>query len=408
MIPTGETDLLEDTWAREVPHAQFTRLRREDPVHWHEVPGPHQGFYAVTRHADVKAVSRDPELWSTELGSFMIRDQSPESLQTLRLVLLGMDAPRHSRYRSLVSAGFTPRVVRRLAARIAERAAVLVDTAVVPGRDMDFVSEVAAWLPIQTICEMVGVPPGDERLVFDWSNRMAGGQDPELSAGRHDSDLAAAEIYAYCDALAAERRARPREDILSTLVHAEVDGDRLTADEINMFFVLLCVAGNETTRNLLSATLLALVEHPAARAELAASPQDEQLWTSATEEFLRWGGSIHNFRRTATRDTVLRGRAIAAGQKVVTYYTSANRDEGVFADPFVFDIRRAPNEHLTFGGGGPHFCLGAGLARTQIKALIRELLVRHPAFGLTGEVRRLRSDFINGIKHLPVRFDRDS
>ncbi|MEU9147093.1 cytochrome P450 [Streptomyces sp. NPDC048349] len=404
MIPTGEIDLLEDTWAREVPHAQFTRLRREDPVHWHEVPGGHEGFYAVTRHADVKKISRDPELWSTELGSFMVRDQSPESLAALRLVLLGMDAPRHSRYRALVSAGFTPRVVRRLAARIAQRAALLVDTAVTRGRDMDFVEEVAAWLPIQTICEMVGVPPGDERLVFDWSNRMAGGQDPALSAGKHDSDLAAAEIYAYCDALAAERRAHPREDILSTLVHAEVDGDRLTPDEINMFFVLLCVAGNETTRNLLSATVLALAGHPAARAALAAAPRDEALWTSAVEEFLRWGGSIHNFRRTATRDTVLRGRPIAAGQKVVTYYTSANRDEEVFADPFAFDVRRTPNDHLAFGGGGPHFCLGAGLARTQIKALIRELLTRYPDFGITGEVRRLRSDFINGITHLPVRF----
>ncbi|MFE4636794.1 cytochrome P450 [Streptomyces sp. NPDC056773] len=404
MLPTGEIDLLEDTWAREVPHAQFTRLRREDPVHWHEVPGEHAGFYAVTRHADVKAVSRDPELWSTELGSFMIRDQNPESLETLRLVLLGMDAPRHSRYRSLVSAGFTPRVVRRLAARIQERAVTLVERAVTPGRDMDFVEEVAAWLPIQTICEMVGVPEGDERLIFEWSNRMAGSQDPELSAGKHDSDLAAAEIYAYCDALAEERRARPREDILSTLVHAEVDGDRLSPDEINMFFVLLCVAGNETTRNLLSGALIALIDHPAARADLAAAPGDEALWTSATEEFLRWGGSIHNFRRTATRDTVLRGRPVAEGQKVVTYYTSANRDEEVFGDPFVFDIRRTPNEHLTFGGGGPHFCLGAGLARTQIKALVRELLRRHPEVSLTGEVRRLRSDFINGVKYLPVRF----
>ncbi|MFD9727394.1 cytochrome P450 [Streptomyces sp. NPDC059072] len=404
MIPTGEIDLLEDTWSREVPHEQFTRLRREDPVHWHEIPGPHEGFYAVTRHADVKAISRDAELWSTELGSFMVRDQSPESLESLRLVLLGMDAPRHSRYRALVSAGFTPRVVRRLAVRIGERAAALVESAVTPGRDMDFVDEVAAWLPIQTICEMVGIPAGDERLIFDWSNRMAGAQDPELSAGRHDSDLAAAEIYAYCDALTAQRRAHPREDILSTLAHAEVDGDRLTQHEINMFFVLLCVAGNETTRNLLSHTVLALAGHPAARAELAASPQDEALWNSATEEFLRWGGSIHNFRRTATRDTVLRGRPIAAGQKVVTYYTSANRDEDVFEAPFTFDVRRTPNEHLAFGGGGPHFCLGAGLARAQIKALVRELLLRHPDFVLAGEVRRLRSDFINGIKHLPVRF----
>ncbi|WP_223837620.1 cytochrome P450 [Streptomyces venezuelae] len=403
MIPTGEIDLLEDTWAHEVPHGQFTRLRREDPVHWHDVPGGHDGFFAVTRHADIKAVSRDPELFSTELGSFFIRDQAPESLQALRLVLLGMDAPRHSRYRSLVSAGFTPRNVRRLADRIAARAADLAGT-VEAGRSFDFVEEIAARLPIETICEMVGVPRADERLIFEWSNRMAGSQDPDLSAGPADSDLAAAEIYAYCDALAAERRARPREDILTTLVHAEVDGDRLTPDEINMFFVLLCVAGNETTRNLLSATVLALAEHPSVHADLAARPDEEALWTTATEEFLRWSGSIHNFRRTATRDTTLRGVPIRAGQKVVTYYTSANRDEDVFTDPFTLDVRRTPNEHLAFGGGGPHFCLGAGLARTQIKSLLRALLRRHSRIELTGTPRRVRSDFINGIKHLPVRF----
>ncbi|MER5931078.1 cytochrome P450 [Streptomyces sp. NPDC002054] len=403
VIPAGEINLLEDTWAREVPHDQFTRLRREDPVHWHDVPGGHDGFFAVTRHADIKAVSRDPELFSTELGSFLIRDQAPESLEALRLVLLGMDAPRYSRYRSLVSAGFTPRVIRRLATRIREQAADLVAT-IPAGGTVEFVEEIAARLPVETICEMIGVPAGDERLVFEWSNRMAGGQDPDLSGGRADSDLAAAEIYAYCDALVAERRVRPREDILTTLVHAEVEGDRLTPDEINMFFVLLCVAGNETTRNLLSQTVLALAEHPQVRAELAAGTEDDALWATATEEFLRWSGSIHNFRRTATRDTVLRGVPIRAGQKVVTYYTSANRDEEVFTDPFTLDVRRTPNEHLAFGGGGPHFCLGAGLARTQINSLIRELLRRHPEFALAGSPRRVRSDFINGLKYLPVGF----
>ncbi|MFI9585682.1 cytochrome P450 [Streptomyces sp. NPDC052236] len=396
-------DLLEDTWAREVPHEQFARLRREDPVHWHEVPD-NQGFFAFTRHEDIIAASRDPELWSVELGSFFIRDQTPAALESLGLTLVGMDPPKHTRYRRLVSTAFSPRMIRKLSQDIQRRAAELASSVARKGYEVDFVEELAARLPLQMICEMVGVPEADEDRVFEWSNRMVGFQDPDFSTSPEDGQNAAAEIYAYCDALAASRRESPRDDILSALVHGEVEGERLSAHEIDMFFVTLCVAGNETTRNLLAGAALTLIEQPEARAELVAGLDDEALWTTATEEFLRWNGSIHNFRRTATRDTEMRGVPIKSGQKAVLYYTSANRDESVFPDGDTFDLRRTPNEHLTFGGGGPHFCLGAGLARTQIKSLTRELLRRYPAMELTGEPKRMRSDFINGIKYLPVRF----
>lgn len=397
-------DLLEDTWAREVPHDQFALLRRTDPVHWHEVPGD-QGFFALTRHEDIVAASRDPELWSVQLGSFFIRDQTPEALESLGLTLVGMDPPRHTRYRRLVSTAFSPRMIRKLTADIERRAAALADCAARKGREVEFVEEIAARLPLQIICEMIGVPEADENRVFGWSNRMVGFQDPDFRTSPEDGQNAAAEIYAYCDALAAERRESPRDDILSALVHGEVDGERLSAHEIDMFFVTLCVAGNETTRNLLAGAMLTLIEHPAARAELSAGIDDDALWSGATEEFLRWNGSIHNFRRTATRDTQVRGVPVRAGQKAVLYYTSANRDESVFPDADRFDIRRTPNEHLTFGGGGPHFCLGAGLARAQIKGLMRELLRRCEGVALAGEPRRMRSDFINGVKYLPVRFE---
>ncbi|GII02863.1 cytochrome P450 [Planobispora takensis] len=396
-------DLLEDTWEREVPHDQFAYLRREAPVFWHDVPDD-AGFWAVTRYHDIRAISRDHQTWSTEAGSTFIRTPSPQELEITRMMLLTMDPPKQTRYRKLVSAGFTPRMIGRLAETIRERAARIADTVAEKGGEVEFVSDVAQHLPLQTICAMVGVPEADQKMIFDWSNRMIGFQDPDFQTDSDDSNDAGAEMFAYCDGLVAERRADPRDDILTVLVQAEIDGDRLTPDEIDAFFVLLTVAGNETTRNLISHAVLALIERPEVYRELAGNLGDDDLWRSATEEFLRWGSSIHNFRRTALRDTELHGQEIAEGEKIVTYYASANYDEAVFTDPHTLDIRRTPNEHLTFGGGGPHFCLGAGLARTQITAMVRELLRRFPAAELTAPPRRMRSDFINGIKHMPVRF----
>lgn len=221
-----------------------------------------------------------------------------------------------------------------------------------------------------------------------------------------DQETAQVEIYAYCDAIAADRRAHPRDDIMSTLVHAEVDGDRMNDQELNLFFVLLCVAGNETTRNLLSHAMMALIEFPDVRRDLVANIDDEALWNSATEEFLRWNGSIQNFRRTATRDTEIRGQKIAAGDKVVIYYHSGNHDEEAFVNADTLDIRRSPNDHVSLGGGGTHFCLGANLARLEIKTMLREVLRRFPEAEFNGDTRRMRSDFVNGIKYLPVKLSR--
>lgn len=398
-----DIDLLEDTWAVAVPYDQFDLLRRTAPVYWHEHPEA-QGFWAVTRFEDVRTISRDHETFSTELGSTFLQDHTPEALEMIRMTILNMDPPKHSRYRRLVSAGFQPRMINRLVGQIDERAQAIV--ANVEGRDaIEFVEEVAAELPLQMICEMIGVPHEDRHLIFDWSNRLVGFQDQDFRTSEEDGQIAAAEIYAYCEAIAADRRANPRDDIMTALVTAEVDGDRLTQNEINMFFVTLAVAGNETTRNLIAHALQAMLERPDVMADLVAGIDDDELWTSATEEFLRWGASIHNFRRTATRATEIAGQPIKEGDKVVIYYAAANRDPDHFADPDTFDPRRAQNDHLTFGGGGPHFCLGANLARAQIKIMLREFLRRYPNVEAAGEHRRMRSDFVNGIKYLPVRLN---
>ncbi|GIH78459.1 cytochrome P450 [Planobispora longispora] len=398
-----QIDLLEDTWERGVPHGQFARLRKEAPVFWHEVPDD-TGFWAVTRYHDVKAISRDHQTWSSEAGGTFIRTLSSQEMAVARLMLLNMDPPKQSRYRRLVSAGFTPRTVGKLAEAIRARAARIADTVADKDGEVEFVADVAQHLPLQTICDMVGVPESDHQMIFDWSNRLSGSQDPDFQSGPDDGDDAGAEMFVYCDGLVEERRANPRDDILTALINAEIDGDKLSRDEIDAFFVMLTVAGNETTRNLISHAVLALIERPDVYRELAGSLEDEELWRSATEEFLRWGSSIHNFRRTALRDTELHGQKITEGEKVVTFYASANYDEEIFTDPLTLDIRRIPNDHVTFGGGGPHFCLGAGLARAQITAMLRELLRRFPAAEFTAPPRRMRSDFINGIKHMPVRF----
>ncbi|CAN5460662.1 cytochrome P450 [soil metagenome] len=402
-LTLADIDLLEDTWAEAVPYDQFDLLRRTAPVHWHEHPTA-KGFWAVTRYADVRAVSRDHQTFSAELGSTFVLDHEEAALEMIRMTILNMDPPKHSRYRRLVSAGFKPRMIAALMDQIQARAEAIV--ANVEARDeVEFVEEVAAELPLQVICELLGVPNEDRHLVFDWSNRLVGFQDEDFRTSEEDGQMAAAEIYAYCDAIAEDRAAKPRDDIMTALVEAEVDGERLSREEINMFFVTLCVAGNETTRNLIAHSLLVLLQQPELKADLVANIDDDELWASATEEFLRWGSSIHNFRRTATVDTEIAGQAIRAGDKVVIFYPSANRDPEHFTDPDVFDPRRTGNDHLTFGGGGAHFCLGANLARAQIKAMVRTFVRRFPDVEPAGPHQRMRSDFVNGIKHLPVRLN---
>jgi cholest-4-en-3-one 26-monooxygenase len=401
MTPTIDgIDLLAATWGRGVPHDQFDRMRAEAPVCWHPEAND-TGFWALTKHADVKAVSHDSATFSSERGGTFIPTSSEEELLNLRLTILNMDPPKHFRYRRLVSKGFTPRMITQLEEEIEQRAAKVVDDVCEKG-EAEFVEEIAAQVPVQIICQMIGLEPEVWPRMITLSNNLIGSRDdPDYQEIAGGPMAAAMEVYAMCDAVAADRRQNPRDDIMTALVNAEIDGERLSDPELNLFFITLIVAGNETTRNLINHAMLALLENPAEAERLR---KDPSLWDSGVEEMLRWGASIHNFRRTATRDTEIRGVPIKEGDKVVMYYAAANRDEEVFEDPHVFDVARTPNEHVTFGGGGEHFCLGASLARAEIKATMRQVVERLPDLELAGTPNRLHSDFVNGVKTMPVRF----
>jgi cholest-4-en-3-one 26-monooxygenase len=381
-----------------IPHERFRQLRQEAPVYFHAEPGG-PGYWALTRYDDVVRVSKDPLTFSSARGGTNIEDLTEESLSQVRLMMLNMDPPQHQQFRRLVSVGFTPRMIRALEPRIRATADSIIDKVASRGH-CDFVEEVAAELPLQVIAELMGIPLEDRHKVFAWSNRLIGFDDPEFSTSRQDGTLAAMEMWAYATQLAESRRDRAGTDLVTTLINAEIEGERLTGTEFEAFFLLLAVAGNETTRNLISGGMLALIEHPRARERLLAEPD---LIPSAVEEMLRYVTPVMHFRRTATRATEIRGQRIEAGGKVVMYYTSANRDEDVFKDPDAFDVARSPNDHLAFGVG-EHFCLGASLARLEIRVMFEELLKRLPDIELAGPVRRLRSSFINGYKAIPVRF----
>lgn len=397
VVPTIEgIDLLADTWAAGAPHDQFDRLRREAPVCWHPEPDG-RGFWAVTKHADVKRVSHEWETFSSELGATFIPDQTEEALGALRLSILNMDPPLHNRARRLVSKAFTPRMIANLVDEIERRAELVIDEIIERG-SCEFVDEIAAQVPVQMICEMIGLEPELWPAMVEASNHLIGARDdPEFA--HVDTNEASGMIYALCDAVAEDRRANPRDDLMTALVEAELDGEKLDNLELNLFFISLIVAGNETTRNLINHSLMAIVEHPDQAQRLR---DDPSLWDTAVDEMLRWGTSITNFRRTATHDTEIRGVPIGAGDKVVIYYASANRDEDVFDDPHRFDVGRTPNDHVTFGGGGVHYCLGASLAKAEIKAVMRQIVERLPTIAIDGPVDRLTSDFVNGIKRMPV------
>ena len=398
--PLQGIDLLASTWGQGVPHDQFDRLRAEAPVFWHPEPDD-TGFWAVTKHADVRAVSHDCATFSSWLGGTFIPTQDEEALAQIRLTILNMDPPKHNRYRRLVSKGFTPRMISALVEEIERRAAAVVDKVCEKG-EVEFVEEIAAQVPVQMICEMIGLEPEVWPRMFELSNLLIGSRDdPDYQELPGGPTAAAMEVYMLCDAVAADRRANPRDDIMTALVQAEIDGERLDDAELNLFFITLIVAGNETTRNLINHSMLALIDHPDQAQRLR---DDPSLWAAGVDEMLRWGSSIHNFRRTATRDTEIRGVPIKEGDKVVLYYASANRDEEVFEDPHRFDVGRTPNDHLAFGGGGVHYCLGASLARAEIRATMRQLVERLPDLELAGPVNRLHSDFVNGVKTMPVRF----
>ncbi len=397
-----EIDLIDGrNFVAGVPHEWFRRLRAEAPVYWHPEKSAHRGgFWTVTDYNDCVTVNRDWERFSSYKHSALFTDMDDDQLAQQRMMMLNMDPTMHTRYRRLVNKGFTPKLVRDLEQQIVGYADGIID-AVSERGTADFVEEISAELPLLVIAELLGVPQEDRRKVFDWSNRMIGSEDPEYQIEGADPGEAAMAVFSYAEELAAARRLAPRQDLVSTLINAEVEGEKLDQLELDLFFMLLIVAGNETTRNLMSGAMVAFFDHPDQWEKLR---QDRSLLPSAVEEMLRFVTPVMHFRRTVVADTELGGQALQEGDKIVFWHTSANRDESVFTDPDTFDLARSPNNHIAFGGGGPHFCLGANLARMEIMVMFDRLLDRIPDIRLDGEVQRLQSNFINGTKHIPVAF----
>jgi cytochrome P450 len=398
------------TYAAAVPHEEFARLRREDPVSWVEerplwrsgasgrrtaVAGP--GYWAVTRYADVVRASRSPEVFSSgQRGAFLADPKTRQDLERTRRLLVNMDAPEHSRIRRRVALAFTPRMVERLRSGIRTHAVSLVRA--VSGRErFDAVADLAAELPVLAIADLLGVPREDRGLLLRWSGSLVGFDDPEVGAGQIEVyKRTFEEAFAYARRLAEARRRRPADDLVSRLVTQE---DGLGEQELCHFWFLIVVAGNETTRHLLSGGLHALASFPAERDRLVASPE---LIPGAVEELLRWVSPVMQFRRTATREAELGGRRIREGDKVVLYYVSANRDEEVFDEPQRLDVGRRGSPHVAFGVG-PHFCLGAHLARLEAAALLEALGPDLARFELAGPPARLASNFVNGFRSMPAR-----
>jgi cholest-4-en-3-one 26-monooxygenase len=399
-VDTSYQDLSSpDTFVPGVPFETFDRLRKEDPVFFHtEDEGP--GFWCVTRYDDLVTVNRDNQLFSSNKRTALFMESDEEMLAQQQLMMLNMDPPMHTRYRLLVNKGFTPRRVSQLEETIRRQTNEIIDSVAEKG-EADFVTEMSAELPLQVIADLLGVPQEERHLVFDWSNRMIGSEDPEYNLNAELAQNASMELYSYFNNLAAQRKMDPKEDLITALLKAEVDGERLSELELDLFFLLLSVAGNETTRNAISHGMVALSEHPEQKQRLL---DDPSLINTAVEEILRWATPVMHFRRQATAPTQIGDQKIGEDEKVVFWHISANRDETVFDDPYTFDVGRSPNEHVAFGGGGPHFCLGANLARLEMKVFFQELLKRLPDIEVSGEVSRLRSNFINGLKHIPVRF----
>jgi cytochrome P450 len=396
----------------EVREETFAILRRDEPFAFFEEPvvpfferGP--GYYAVVRHADVEHISTNPELFCSAKGAVSIVDM-PEELQEFYGSLISMDNPRHAKIRRIVSVGFTPRMLEALVDSVDELARTLLTearaNALAGNGEFDFVKEVAAPLPLRVICRMMGIPASEQEMVLTQTNNILSGGDPELvskpeeamglvlTAGQMLSDL--------MNRLADERRIDPTDDLTSALVNANIDGETLTSQEIASFFILLCVAGNETTRNAITHGVYALDRHPEQKAQWMA---DDDLSKTAVEEIVRWASPVIWMRRTATQDLSIGKRSFKAGDKFVLFYNSANRDADAFDRPDVFDITRTRNPHFGFGARGPHFCLGAHLARREIAVAFRNIFEIIPDLEVVGEPDRLRSSFVNGIKRMTVR-----
>ncbi|MFJ8935808.1 cytochrome P450 [Streptomyces sp. NPDC102365] len=409
-LPDGFDFTDPDLLHHRVPLPEFAELRQAEPVRW--IPQPANvagfqdgGYWAVTRHADVKYVSTHPELFSSTLNTAIIRfgpHMERDAIDAQRLILLNMDPPEHTRVRQIVQRGFTPRAIRALEENLHGRATRIVATALAnagPGGSFDFVTEVASELPLQAIAELIGIPQDDRAKIFDWSNKMIAYDDPEYAITQEIGQEAATEILAYAMNMSADRKQCPAKDIVTTLVAAEDEGN-LASDEFGFFVLMLAVAGNETTRNAITHGMHAFLTHPD-QWDLYKRERP----ATAAEEIVRWATPIVAFQRTATQDTELGGKQIRKGDRVGLFYSSANNDPEVFDTPEVFDVHRDPNPHLGFGGGGPHFCLGKSLATLEIDLIFNAIADAMPGVHLAGDPRRLRSAWINGVKELQVGVD---
>ncbi|HVV22249.1 MAG TPA: cytochrome P450 [Pseudonocardiaceae bacterium] len=411
MTVTSEVDLTDlDAFERGAAWGMFDVLRREAPVHWNPEPAPNSGFWSITRHADIVAVNRDAERFTST--HFVNLEEVDAQQRDLRRSMLECDGVRHRALRKLLQRDFGAQTLRRYEDFLRGLTEVTVDRAL-RNREFDFVADIAADFPIQVFSRMLDVPEADRGRLVTWGNKMIGNTDPEYADVLiTDADSAryrhlpfrspaAVEVFEYGRELARQRRGGDGEDLVSRLVNGHpIDGQPLSANEFDTNFLMLVVAGNETTRHTISHSMLALIEHPDQLRLLRDRPE---LIPTAVEELLRWASPVYHFRRTATVDVELHGRHIRAGDKVVMWFASGNRDEDVFDRPYEFDVTRRPNDHVTFGKSGPHYCLGNNLARLEIRLMFETLLPRLASIELAGDVPRMRSNFVNGIKRLPVR-----
>jgi cholest-4-en-3-one 26-monooxygenase len=402
-IPPGFDFTDPDLGASRVPTEELAELRRTSPVWWNtqrrgSAGFDDEGYWVVTRHADITDISKHSEVYSSYENTALIRmaEGTPrDQIEMQRVILLNMDPPEHTKVRAIVSKGFTPRAVNAMRDGLRERAERIVATALREGTG-DFVTDVACELPLQAIADLIGVPQEDRAKIFQWSNQMIGSEDPEYAV---DGLTASIEILSYAMGMAEDRRVNPRDDIVTKLVNAEIDGEQLSPDQFGYFVLMLSVAGNETTRNAITHGMMAFFDNPDQWELYKAERPD-----TTADEIIRWGTPVSVFQRTALADAELGGQQVKAGDRLGLFYRSANFDEEVFDHPERFDITRSPNPHLGLGGFGTHYCLGASLAKMEIGLIFNAIADAMPGIHQTGDAERLRSGWLNGIKHLPVTY----